>query len=107
MYVFSVDGSMMLGTLGCGAEDAEGIKGMMKIPKSLEVLVTETSYVKTRRSYRTEESSRAFPGRQPVKMVLRNPASGGTREMPWKGLRKPPFEMRANLKIFYSQELRK
>ncbi len=49
MYVFSVDGSMMLGTLGCGAEDAEGIKGMMKILKSLEVPVTEPSYVKARR----------------------------------------------------------
>ena len=49
MYVFSVDGSMMLGTIGCAMEDVEGIREMMSILKSLEVPVTEPSYTKARR----------------------------------------------------------
>lgn len=36
-------------------------------------------------NWRTEESRRAFFRRRPVKMALRNPASGGTREIPRRG----------------------
>lgn len=36
MYIFSVNGCMMLGTLGCLAEDEPGKKQMMKIMKSLK-----------------------------------------------------------------------
>ncbi len=49
MYVFSVDGSMMLGTLGCGMEDAQGIGELMGILRSLEVPVIEPSYMKASR----------------------------------------------------------
>ena len=49
MYVFSVDGSMMLGTLGCGEEDIEGIKEMMHVLKSLEIPMIESPYMKARK----------------------------------------------------------
>ena len=49
MYVFPVDGWMMLGTMGCRMEDEAGKKNMIEIMNSLEIPEVEPSYVKARK----------------------------------------------------------
>lgn len=66
MYVYSVDGVMMLGTLGCRMEDAQGIKEMMEVIRSLEVPVMETPYRKAGRLAVSRDRSGVLDGHVPL-----------------------------------------
>lgn len=53
MYIFPINGCMMLGTMGCMAEDESGKKQMMEIMGSLKAFRKNFSWMLTRREGRT------------------------------------------------------
>ena len=44
MYILSVEGCMMLGTMGCLLEDEDGVRQLMQIMNSLEIPERTPSY---------------------------------------------------------------
>lgn len=58
MYIFSVNGCMMLGTMGCLAEDESGKKQMFEIMESLRNLRKKFSYAISGRAQYSQKNER-------------------------------------------------
>lgn len=71
MYIFPVDGCMMLGTMGCSMEDKKGKKQFLRIMESLEVPEKIPAYARQRGVISRADKPESREGGKDEKRTLR------------------------------------